>query len=190
MKKSTKGLGIFIGIVAIIAFIAYQQSHSQSEFTTLPQGEPPSHGTAQDLQKAPQWQLRDAYGKSFTSAQYHGKVIVLSFWTTWCAACKNELKTLNEIQKTFQNQNLQLIGIALDQDQNDNVIAFTKALNIRYPVLIGSTKIVKSFGNFNIIPATFIIDKEGNVVQYFHGTHSKQRFIEILKPLLGSPLKK
>lgn len=184
MKKSTKGIGIFIGVVAIIALLAYQQSRPQSHYTIIPEGQEPTHGTAKELQKAPAWRLPDVYGKKFTFTQFQGKVTVISFWSVWCAACKTELQTLNEVQKEIANPNLQLIGICLGYANVGEVITLTKALNIYYPVFLGDTKVVASFGNFNIIPATFIIDKKGNVVQYLHGTHSKQRFIDVIQSLL------
>jgi cytochrome c biogenesis protein CcmG/thiol:disulfide interchange protein DsbE len=59
-----------------------------------------------------------------------------------------------------------------------------KQLNLDYPVLVGNDKVAKDYGDVEVVPTTFIIDRAGNIVQKIVGSRSKDDFMKIIRPLL------
>ena len=55
---------------------------------------------------------------------------------------------------------------------------------LAYPVLVGDDKVAKDYGNVEVVPTTFIIDRAGNIVQKIVGSRSKDDFLKIIRPLL------
>jgi thiol-disulfide isomerase/thioredoxin len=113
---------------------------------------------------APAWTLKDAYGNTVSSAQFKGKVVVLDFWATWCVPCKAEIPGYIELQKKYAADGVVFVGISVDQDGSEIVKKFIKDYGINYPiVLAGDSDVASDFGDFGIIPTTFIIDREGRI---------------------------
>jgi len=64
----------------------------------------------------PDFALTDASGASFRLSDNFGKVVLLNFWATWCAPCKQEIPWFVEFQRTFKEDGFAVIGVSLDQD--------------------------------------------------------------------------
>jgi len=90
---------------------------------------------------------------------------------------------LVDLQTQFGNK-LAVIGISVDTDTRDQVASFAKSNNINYPVLFASPDVVQAYGNIESIPTTFIIDKNGNIVNQFVGLTPKEVFVNEIKKLI------
>jgi cytochrome c biogenesis protein CcmG/thiol:disulfide interchange protein DsbE len=133
---------------------------------------------------APDFTLPDVLqGKDFSLSQFKGKVVVINFFTFFCGPCREEMPDLNKINNELKGQGLQTLGIALSSDPTQ-IRFLVKQLGLEYPVLIGTDKVSKAYGDVAVVPTTFIIDKSGNVVQKLEGTRSKEQFLNMIKPLL------
>jgi len=64
---------------------------------------------------APPFSLPDLQGKQITSTAFQGRVLLVNFWATWCAPCRNEMAALDRLQRKYQEQGLTVIGISIDQ---------------------------------------------------------------------------
>ena len=70
-----------------------------------------------------------------TLADYKGKVVVLDFYATWCEPCRAETPRLVQLQKQYQQQGLQIVGLNVGgADDRDQVPAFAKEFGIEYPL--------------------------------------------------------
>ena len=123
---------------------------------------------------APAFSLPDLNGKTVSLADLKGHVVILDFWATWCPPCRREIPDFVNLQNEYGSRGLQIVGIALD-DQ-DKVEAFARENGMNYPVLIGSDEIARRYGGIDGIPTTFIIDRKGKFVGRFEGFHSKGVF--------------
>jgi peroxiredoxin len=132
---------------------------------------------------APDFSLTDTEGRTYTLNQFKGKVVVLNFITIWCQPCRAEMPDLNEIQKEYGSKGVQLVGICLNADPNQ-LRFFVKQLNLGYPILGGTDKVNKDYGDIMAVPTTFIINKQGDIVQKIEGARSKAEFLKVIKPLL------
>ena len=135
-------------------------------------------------QQAVNFSLKSSNGTSYELSKYKGKVVVVNFWATWCGPCRKEIPDFIEAYKKYKSKGLEIIGISLDQDGWTKVTPYVKQSNINYPVVLGDEKVVQNYGGFNAIPTTFIVDKNGNIVDQHTGTMSLKQLEAKLKPLL------
>ena len=122
-------------------------------------------------------------GKQYSLSQFRGKVVMVNFFTFFCGPCREEMPYLNQIYKENQGKGYVTLGIGLAS--NPTQLRFlVKQLNLDYPVLVGDDKVAKDYGNVEVVPTTFIIDRQGNVVEKIVGSRSKEDFMKIIRPLL------
>ena len=121
---------------------------------------PAATGWSQDKGKpAPAFSLVDTAGNTVSSSQLQGKVIVVNFFTIWCQPCRHEMPDLNAIYNENKDKGLSMVGICLNADPNELKVLVTQ-LKLDYPVLLGTEKVNKDFGEIVGVPTTFIIDKQ------------------------------
>jgi thiol-disulfide isomerase/thioredoxin len=137
-----------------------------------------------EKQKAQNFSLKTADGKVIELAKLKGKVVVVNFWATWCPPCRAEIPDFIKVYNQYKLKGLEIVGIALDKDGWDAVKSFINKMRINYPIVLGNENITRSYGSFKGIPTTFIIDKNGYIVDRQAGKLSKQALEQILKPLL------
>jgi len=109
--------------------------------------------------------LPDPAGKPESLGQWQGKVLVVNFWATWCAPCREEMPEFVRAQDEFGGKGLQFVGIAIDEA--DKVRQFGEAIGVNYPLLVGgygAMELSRSFGNrVMALPFTIIVGRDGNI---------------------------
>ena len=136
-------------------------------------------GTAQDFS------LPDIDGNNVSLTDFSGKVIILNFWATWCPPCRTEIPHFVELYDTYKDEGLVIIGIDVDPTETPDVLKpFAAQYGIIYPLLLGTKQVESQYGGIQSIPTTFIIDRNGDIIQKYIGSRSKSVFEqEILKLL-------
>jgi peroxiredoxin len=132
---------------------------------------------------APDFALQDEHGKTVHLTDFKGKVVLLDFWATWCGPCKIEIPWFMEFQRKYKDQGFTVIGVSMD-DGWETVRPFIEEEKMNYPVLIGNDETASSFGGVDVLPTTFIIDKQGRIVATHVGLTSKSEFEDAIKSLL------
>src|SRR5579864_7810885 len=131
---------------------------------------PPSIGNP-----APDFTIQDS-DRSVTLSQLRGKIVVLNFWATWCPPCIEEMPSLVQLQKQFQDKGVTVLAVSVDEDASD-YHKFLKDHGIDFlTVREGGTKtdtgvispIANKYGTLKI-PETYIIDRSGTVRRKFIG---------------------
>jgi thiol-disulfide isomerase/thioredoxin len=109
--------------------------------------------------------LSDVEGRPLALDQWKGKTLVINFWATWCAPCREEMPELSQLQSQYEAKNVQFVGIAVDSAAN--VAQFSKIHQIGYPLLVGGTDAIalsQELGNsVSALPFTIVLDPRGKV---------------------------
>jgi thiol-disulfide isomerase/thioredoxin len=115
------------------------------------------------------WVLND--GKRATVADYQGKVLVLDFYATWCAPCRQSIPRLNALDQTYGVKGLQIVGLNVGgPDDRIKVAGFAKELNIQYPLGFPDKAVTDLFLSDNqTIPQTFVFTRDGTLARRFIG---------------------
>ena len=128
-------------------------------------------------------------GKNYTFAEYtKGKVVFLNFWGTWCSPCKAEIPDIIEISNDLQGKDFLVIGMASERpntkDPLKTVSDFASDKKIPYHVFVSNKEIRDAFGGIPFIPITFIIDKDGKIVETLNGMKTKEEFMSSINKVL------
>jgi thiol-disulfide isomerase/thioredoxin len=129
--------------------------------------------------------LADLKGGTQTLGQWQGQVLVVNFWATWCAPCREEIPGFVRMQERYGPRGLQFVGIAFDQ--RDNVAAFSREFDINYPLLMGgleTMELMRQAGNrAGVLPYTLVIARDGKLVSREPGGLKESRLEHIILPL-------
>jgi thiol-disulfide isomerase/thioredoxin len=121
---------------------------------------------------APNFTLKTLDGQEITLSQLKGKVVLLDFWATWCAPCRESIPHLVQLYKTYRQSGLEVVGMNVDRGDVDTVRRFVKSMDIPYPIILASDELERNYG-ITGLPTTILIDKEGNIRQKFIGFTSE-----------------
>jgi thiol-disulfide isomerase/thioredoxin len=130
--------------------------------------------------------LADLKGAPQAIGQWRGQVLVINFWATWCAPCREEIPGFVNLQERYGARGLTFVGIAFDQP--DKVTEFAREFRINYPLLVGALdtmELLREAGNrAGVLPYTLVIDRAGNLVSRQPGGLKEARLEGIVVPLL------
>ncbi len=144
----------------------------------------PDNLTPADQRKpAPDFTLNDTQGKPVTLSDYKGKVVLLDFWATWCPGCQFEIPWYLEFEKKYKDKGLVVIGVAMDKEGLTVVQPYMQKMQMDYTVVMGNDDLLPQFG-FKTLPATYLIDKNGNVAVAHMGMIDKDNFEGHIEELL------
>jgi cytochrome c biogenesis protein CcmG, thiol:disulfide interchange protein DsbE len=111
---------------------------------------------------APSLVVPELSGQVFDLAAMHGRVVILNFWATWCAPCRQEMPALDAFYRRYHVRGVDLIGLSADRSRDQaEVPKVMQAFS--YPAAILSDAKVNGFGTPAVLPATFVIDGNGVV---------------------------
>ena len=104
----------------------------------------------------------DKNQKNVNLDDFKGKLVILNFWATWCAPCKEEMPSLDELQSNTKFSNLKIFPINIGQENASKSESFFKELNIQNLEIYfdAPTTLAKKF-SLRGVPTTIIFNKEG-----------------------------
>jgi len=130
--------------------------------------------------------LRDLAGKMHHLADWHGKVVLLNFWATWCPPCRREIPLFIELQRKHEKAGLQIVGIAVDNPEA--VARYWQETHMNYPVLLADNNafdLMTAYGNpEGALPYSVLITPDGQVMSTKLGAYESAELEILLKPLL------
>lgn len=140
-----------------------------------------------DPDAAPSFAVKGMDGKTVSLEAERGKVVLLNFWATWCGPCRMEVPDLVELQKKYDGR-LQVIGLVVDDDDEEAVRSFAKRYAINYPVAMATDEMRFQFGGIPALPTSFLIDAQGRTVQKHIGLRDPVLYELEIRALLGLPI--
>jgi len=144
---------------------------------------------------APAFTLTNLKGKKVSLADYKGKAVQINFWATWCAPCKLETPWLVELEKQYAPQGFEILGVSVDDLDKDDpkllekdiagIVKGAQDLHIDYPVLIDGDSIGKPYGDVDVFPTSYFVDRSGKIVAASFGLTSKDDLEGNIRKALG-----
>ena len=128
--------------------------------------------------------MKDASGHTVQLSDYHGKVVLLNFWATWCAPCKIEIPWFMEFQREYKDRDFAVLGVSMDEDGWDAVRPYMADHKFNYRIVVGNDDVGKLFGEIDDLPTTFLIDRDGHVVKKHVGLIGKSDYQDEIAALL------
>jgi len=126
----------------------------------------------------------DKNDKKINIEEFNGNLLLLNFWATWCAPCKEEMPSLDRLQVNQNLSNLKIFAINMSQESKQKVDSFFEDLNIKNfdPYFDAPTTLAKTF-SLRGVPTSILIDKDGKEFARIMGSidFNDQIFINWLK---------
>ena len=120
--------------------------------------------------RAPDFALRDTAGKNISLSAFKGKVVLLNFWATWCPPCRAEMPALNKLYREKKNRGLEIIAVSTDRSVS-SVKDFLEKHKVDFPILFDEDRTAVKLYRVFSMPTTFLIDRNGTVVEKFYGEY-------------------
>lgn len=138
--------------------------------------------------QSPDLQLKDLTGSSQNLRGYRGKIVVLNFWATWCAPCKQEMPIFVKAQNTYAAFGVQVVAASADElSKRDAVIKFVREAGLNFPIWLGTTtEAMAQFGVGPGIPATIVMDREGKIAAVFQSVVTEAELTRQIDALLAA----
>ena len=147
-----------------------------------------SDDAAQALPPAPDFTLKDQYGKEHTLSEYKGRVVFLNFWATWCPPCRAEMPDIQELyEESMQDPESGpvILGVAFpgygNEKDEEGIKAFLQENGYTYPTVMDTDASLMYKYYITAFPTTFMIDRDGNVFGYVPGSMSKDIMEDIIR---------
>ncbi len=153
MRANTLG-----ALVMFIACLCYGGSGSAG----------PALAQAGWMAPAPPFRLQDLNGEFHHSSEYRGKVLIVNFWATWCAPCREELPSMNRAWAELQDESVVMLAINVGEDK-EAVLAFSQDYPIDFPVLLDSYGNISQRWRVVGMPTTFVVNRRGQIVHRMVG---------------------
>lgn len=116
--------------------------------------------------KAANFTLKSMGGKNLKLSEYRGQVVMLNFWASWCAPCRQEMPLLEDLYKKYKPLGFTLLGVNVEQDSS-KASTLLRNIKVSFPILFDNENKVSKQYNVSAMPTTVIIDRDGNL-RYLH----------------------
>jgi len=142
---------------------------------------------SQTAKPAPEVAFMTIDGRTVTTAELRGKVMLVNFWATTCTTCIKEMPRLVETHKRFATERFDTVAVAMSYDPPSQVLAYAKREKLPFTVALDvGDAAAKAFGGVRLTPTTFLIDKQGNIVRQYLGEPDFAKLNALIQELLAA----
>jgi len=114
---------------------------------------------------APNFSLPALDGQTISLADYKGKVVLLNIWATWCPPCVEEMPSIEKLYQALRGEAFEILAVSLDASGATAVGPFMERNELNFPALIDTAGTLKNLYQTTGVPESFIIDKQGNILE-------------------------
>lgn len=129
----------------------------------------------------------DASGAAATLGRFQGKVMVVNFWATWCAPCREEMPAFARLQTRWAGRGVQFVGLSAEEPEA--VARFGREMGITYPLWVGGDQVgavARRLGNrLGVLPFTVLIGPGGEVLERKVGAYNEADLAQRLAKIVG-----
>jgi peroxiredoxin len=164
LNKETVIAGIALGVVLVFAVVWF-----------MPAG----------LRQAPPLVGQTLDGRTLTLEQLRGQPVLITFWSTTCPSCIEEMPHLVELYQELNPKGLEIIGVAMAYDPPAQVRALVEHRQLPYPIVLDTqSRIARAFDDVRLTPTTVLISPQGRIAQYWLGPLDLPKLRDSLQRML------
>lgn len=192
MKNRWLTLAAMAGLAGLAAGCS-RGGPGSSTSAAVPQTTEAAKNALPDLGAAPDVTLQELNGNTVRLSDLRGKVVLVNFWATWCEPCRSEIPELIEFQRKYGSRGFTVVGVAMDQEGISVVAPFVakpqfdvdgQKTAMDYPIVLGNDDVATKFGGFLGLPTSYVISKNGQVVQKILGPIDDQAMDKLIQQML------
>lgn len=170
-------LSILVATIAV-SFLLQLRDSLLDRLPGLPEAAPTQGETV------PDFTLQTLDGETVSLSDYRGQPIVLNFWATWCAPCREEMPLLQETYEAHKAEGLVILGVNVREENREAIKRFLDQVGVDFPVVLDPD--VEAVNRYLVtsLPMTFFIDRDGQLRTLVVGGMSKDVLDERLATIL------
>jgi len=154
-RSSRLFLTVFLVLLVAIPIILISVKEKGSKFVSpLQPGQP-----------APDFTFPDLDGRKVSLSDFRGKVVLVNIWATWCPPCRDEMPSMQKLYEGFKGEDFEILAVSIDSNGSEAVAPFMRKMNLTFPALLDPRGKIRSLYRITGVPESFIIDKNGILVQ-------------------------
>ncbi|WJG08758.1 TlpA disulfide reductase family protein [Aliiglaciecola sp. LCG003] len=137
------------------------------------------------ISSAPDFTLKSQSGENMRLEEQQGNVVLINFWASWCAPCREELPHFEAMQQEYQDIGFTVLAVNVDENP-EKATALLKDIAVSFPVLFDDNDQVSKLYDVRAMPTTVIIDRDGNkrLTHYGYKTGDETKYQSVVKALL------
>lgn len=119
---------------------------------------------------APEVTFSSISGEKVPMQSLRGKVVMVNFWATSCVTCVKEMPAMVETYNKYKDRGLDFVAVAMSYDPPNYVLNYAQTRKLPFKVALDTQgDVAKSFGDVQLTPTTFVIDKDGQIIKRYVG---------------------
>ena len=123
----------------------------------------------QEGRPAPDFTFPDLDARKVSLSDFRGKVVLVNIWATWCPPCRDEMPSMQKLYERFKGERFEILAVSIDAEGQKAVAPFMRKMNLTFPALLDPKETIKPLYRITGVPESFIIDKDGIVVEKIIG---------------------
>lgn len=126
-------------------------------------------------------EMTDVNGSPIRFEDFRGKIVFVNNWASWCPPCRSEMPSIHELKQKLEDKQVAFVMVSFDE-RKEKATAFMKKKGYDFDVYFPGSDYPFPTSS---IPATYILDKSGRVINEHIGMadYSREEFVELLKKL-------
>ncbi|CAG4894746.1 TlpA disulfide reductase family protein [Paraburkholderia saeva] len=108
-------------------------------------------------------------GQKVSTADLKGKVYLVNFWATSCDTCMKEMPQMINTYNRYKGKGLEFVAVAMNYDAPMYVVNYSQTRQLPFKVAMDDGSAAKQFGNVQLTPTTFLIDRNGKILKRYVG---------------------
>ena len=135
----------------------------------------------------PPFELKDLEGRVHRLADYQGRVVLVNFWATWCEPCRDEMPSIERLNKQFAGQAFAILAVNIGEPEA-RIRKFLSRMTLDLPVLLDPGMSVTRSWQARILPASYLIGRDGRIRYGVVGEldWSNERVVKAVSELIGA----
>jgi peroxiredoxin len=125
-------------------------------------------------------------GQKVSTADLKGKVYLINFWATSCATCMQEMPQMVQTYNRFKGEGLEFVAVAMNYDAPMYVANYAQTRQLPFKVAMDDGSAAKQFGNVQLTPTTFVIDRNGKILKRYVGEPQFAELDQLLQKALST----